>query len=245
MKENIVIFTDGSSRGNPGPGGWGAVIVTVTGKVVELSGREDMTTNNRMELSAAKEALEYIESRKVEGDIELYTDSAYLLGGVLGWMYGWEKNGWKTRTGEQVLNQDLWKDIGAVVFRLKQFKNIEWKKVAGHSGLLGNERADMLATKAADKEQQVLFNGALSSYEKLIGGSLFDGSSDEKIFLKKTKGAQAYSYVSMINNMIETHATWSECQARVKGKSGARFKKVLSKEEQDMLIEHWTQEHLS
>ena len=92
----ITIYTDGSSRGNPGPGGFGAsLLIGNKGdqKVVELGGREEHTTNNRMELSAIREALLYIEERKLEGDIELYTDSSYAMNGLLGWMYGWEKNG--------------------------------------------------------------------------------------------------------------------------------------------------------
>ena len=110
MKENtIIVFTDGSSRGNPGPGGWGAVVIEASGKVVELGGREDMTTNNRMEIAAALGALAHIHTRGIAGDIEINTDSAYLLQGITMWVYGWEKNGWKTKTGDDVLNQDLWK----------------------------------------------------------------------------------------------------------------------------------------
>src|SRR5205085_9649727 len=136
--------------GNAGAGGWGAIVIDRKGKVTELGGREDHTTNNRMEMSAAREALAFVESHNLVGRVEIHADSAYLLQGVTGWMYGWEKNGWKTKTGEPVLNQDLWKDIGGLVFRHKQKREIEWKKVSGHSGLPGNERADGLATAAAD-----------------------------------------------------------------------------------------------
>ncbi len=244
MHETITVFTDGASRGNPGPGGWGAIVIDASDKVTELGGREEKTTNNRMELAAAKESLVFIESRKIEGNIEIHTDSAYLLQGVTGWMYGWEKNGWKTKTGEDVLNQDLWKEIGALVFRLKQKREINWKKVEGHAGLFGNERADEIATAAADQKQQLLFVGKLSEYEKLIGGSVFDTTS--AVVAKKSKSTNskpAYSYVSMIKGLIEVHKTWAECEARVKGKP-AQFKKVFSQEEESALIHEWTTANL-
>ncbi len=243
----ISVFTDGASRGNPGPGGWGAVVVSAEGKVFELAGREDHTTNNRMEIAAAASALAFIEDRKLAGDIEINTDSAYLLQGVTGWMYGWEKNGWKTKTGDDVLNQDLWKELGGLVFRMKLKRNLDWKKVSGHSGHRGNERADELATGAADGANAPLFIGSLSAYEKLIGGSVFDGTSVEKIEKKKRSADKgpAYSYVSMVGGLIETHRTWPECEARVKGKTAARFKKAFSRDEETALIEEWTRDMLS
>jgi ribonuclease HI len=244
-KGTITVFTDGSSRGNPGPGGWGALVIfpTIDGsKVTELGGREEHTTNNRMELMAAQQALSFIETRKIEGRIEMHTDSAYLLQGVVGWMYGWEKNGWKTKTGEDVLNQDIWKEIAALVFRLKLKHEIDWVKVSGHSGLRGNERVDEICTNAADKAQQILFVGALEAYEKFIGGSVFE-LVDDGIKAKKKKSSSktgpAYSYVSMIGGLIQTHKTWVECEARVKGKKGAKYQKVFSKEEENNLIEEW------
>ena len=246
MKENtITIFTDGSSRGNPGPGGWGAVVIDASGKVYELGGREDHTTNNRMEIAAALGALTHIESRKLAGDIEVNTDSAYLLQGITGWVFGWEKNGWKTKTGDDVLNQDLWRKLGALVTRLKMKHALMWKKVGGHIGLIGNERADLIATNCADKTQQLLYVGPLNQYEQLIGGSVFSGTSDEKIVQKKAKKkssstAPAYSYVSLLDGKIETHKTWAECERRVKGKKATKFKKVFSKQEEDSLKHEWS-----
>ena len=237
--QKIIVFTDGSSRGNPGPGGWGAVVVDMTGKVVELGGREDHTTNNRMELMAAKEALTYIESKKLTGSIAIHTDSAYLLNGVTGWIHGWEKNGWKTKTGDDVLNQDIWKELGMQTFRLKN--RIEWVKVSGHSGHRGNDRVDAIATAAADKTLQVLFRGDISQYEKLIEGSLFDETGTGKAPSKskpRNKGV-AYSYVSSLDGKVQVHKTWAECEARVKGKSGVRYKKVFSKDEEASLVAEW------
>ncbi len=241
MQKTITVFTDGASRGNPGPGGWGAIVISAEGKVWELGGREDHTTNNRMELAAARAALAFVEERKLEGAIAIHTDSAYLLQGVTGWMYGWEKNGWKTKTGEDVLNQDIWREIGALVFRMKMKREIEWVKVSGHAGHNGNERADLIATSMADEKPYLFFIGNISDYETLLGGSVFDGSSEEK--QKKKKRAKstspAYAYVSLVGGRVETHKTWAECEKRVKGKN-AKFKKVYSPEEEAALIKEWT-----
>lgn len=245
MKENtITVFTDGSSRGNPGPGGWGAVVIDANGKVVELGGREDHTTNNRMEIAAALGALSHIETRTVPGDIEINTDSAYLIQGITMWVFGWEKNGWKTKTGDDVLNQDLWKELYALAYRLKNKRSVTWNKVGGHIGLLGNERADLIATQAADKAQQLLYVGPLAPYEELIGGSVFSGTAAEKVAAKKKKSSTntgpAYSYVSFVNDKIYISKTWAECERRVKGKKGARFKKAFSKDEEASLIREWS-----
>jgi ribonuclease HI len=136
---STVIFTDGSSRGNPGPGGWGALLIENTEKgarVSELGGREEHTTNNRMELMAALKALQFAEERKFTAPLELRTDSSYLLNGITMWVYGWEKNGWKTKEGEPVLNQDIWQELVAVSFRLKKLADLQWVKVARHDEIV-------------------------------------------------------------------------------------------------------------
>ena len=240
--DTIVIFTDGASRGNPGAGGWGAVLVdNHGGKVYELGGREDNTTNNRMEMMAAREALSFIETRKLEGDIEIHTDSAYLLNGITGWVFGWEKNGWKTKTGEAVLNQDLWKELGALTFRLKLKHSINWEKVSGHSGLRGNERVDEIATKTADGEQVLLFTGGVFEYVKFMGGGMFDVSAEKATKKSGLSGSnkKAFSYVSMVGGEIFVDKDWATCEKRVKGKSGVRFKKAVSQDDEDSLIKEW------
>ncbi len=242
--DGIIVFTDGASRGNPGPGGWGAIVVSKEGKVTELGGREDHTTNNRMELTAVLSALTFIEDRKLEGVVHVHTDSAYVLQGITGWVYGWEKNGWKTKDGSDVLNQDIWKELGAIAFRMKAKRVIEWIKVSGHVGHRGNERADAIATSAADKGEQILFTGSISDYEALIGGSLFDfeQGSDAKKKTKSNKSKIAYSYVSVIGGEVLTHKTWPECESRVKGKRGARYQKVFSAEEERELVAEWSKD---
>lgn len=137
MTEPVEVWTDGACSGNPGPGGWGAIL-TYKGKERELSGGEALTTNNRMELMAAIAALETL-TRPCT--VALHTDSQYLRQGITGWIHGWKKNGWKTADRKPVKNEELWKRLDAALGR----HQIEWKWVKGHAGDEMNERADALA----------------------------------------------------------------------------------------------------
>lgn len=240
--EKVIVFTDGSSRGNPGNGGYGAVIVMEKkGKIVERGGRENITTNNRMEMSAAYDVLTYLKDEECE--IEIHTDSSYLINGITKWIYGWEKNNWKTSTGGDVENQDLWKLLVQVVRRIKG--TITWKKVKGHAGIPGNERADEIATDYADGKKVALFTGALSLYEQMINKNILSLSVDKKIKKSaKTTTKTAYSYVSMVDGVVHTHKEWSECEKMVKGKKGALYKKVFTKDEEENLIQEWTLKNL-
>jgi len=153
MQHSILeIYTDGSSLGNPGPGGWGVVVVS-EGKIVkELGGGEKDTTNNRMELTGAIKALKYLDFRKSDFDkCEIFADSNYVLNGVTSWIHGWEKNGWKTANKKPVLNQDLWKELVELDRKLKG--QITWNKVKGHSGHEHNDKADEIATTWAGKSK--------------------------------------------------------------------------------------------
>ena len=143
MSNSISIFTDGACRGNPGPGGWG-VLILLEGEEITLYGGEDSTTNNQMEMMAAIKALEYFREKK---SIELVTDSNYLKDGVEKWIHGWKKNGWKTSAKKPVKNQELWMKIDA----LNHFHEVQWKWVKGHSGHRENEIADLLANKGIDE----------------------------------------------------------------------------------------------
>lgn len=143
MASEVVIYTDGACRGNPGPGGWGAVLAYGR-KKKELSGSERETTNNRMELLAAIQALESL-TRACK--VSLYTDSQYLRKGILEWMDNWKKRGWKTAARKPVKNQDLWIRLDRAITR----HDIEWHWVKGHSGIAGNEHADTLANTAIDQ----------------------------------------------------------------------------------------------
>ena len=143
MSNSISIFTDGACRGNPGPGGWGVLIV-FEGEEITLYGGKNNTTNNQMEMMAAIKALEYFQEKK---SIELVTDSSYLKDGIEKWIHGWKKNGWKTSAKKQVKNQELWMKIDV----LNNFHEVKWKWVKGHSGHRENEIADLLANKGIDE----------------------------------------------------------------------------------------------
>lgn len=139
----ITIYTDGACRGNPGPGGWGALLIAGRHRK-ELKGSEAETTNNRMELLAAIRALEAI--RKT-GEVDLHTDSQYLRRGVTEWMSGWKRNGWKTAARKPVKNRDLWELLDLQISR----HLVRWHWVKAHAGIPGNERADQLANEAIDE----------------------------------------------------------------------------------------------
>ena len=139
----MIIYTDGACRGNPGPGGWGAVLAYGS-KKKELFGSERETTNNRMELLAAIEALESL-NRSCK--VSIYTDSQYVRKGILEWMDNWKKRGWKTAARKPVKNQDLWISLDKALMR----HNVDWHWVKGHSGIAGNEHADSLANQAIDQ----------------------------------------------------------------------------------------------
>lgn len=144
MSENIVvIYTDGACSGNPGPGGWGALL-QYKGKAKELCGGEAETTNNRMELTAAIEA---INSLKHRSTVELHTDSTYVKDGITKWMIGWKKNGWKTAARKPVKNKDLWLALDEAILN----HQVSWKWVKGHAGDPGNEKADQLANEGMKK----------------------------------------------------------------------------------------------
>jgi len=139
MSQNVIIHTDGACSGNPGPGGWGAVL-QYGGNVKELKGGAALTTNNQMELTAAIEALNAL---KRPCKVELYTDSQYVKNGIGGWLFGWKKNGWKTAAKKPVKNVELWQALDEAVKR----HDISWHWVKGHAGDELNERADRLANE--------------------------------------------------------------------------------------------------
>jgi ribonuclease HI len=140
-RPKVVVYTDGACKGNPGPGGWGAWLLS-GGREKELSGGEALTTNQRMELTAAIAALSALTK---PCSVMLYTDSKYVMDGITGWINGWKRNGWKTAAKQPVKNADLWQALDAAVAR----HEIEWRWVKGHSGDPGNERADALANTGA------------------------------------------------------------------------------------------------
>ena len=142
MNKTVDIYTDGACSGNPGPGGWG-VLIQLDDKNIELSGGDNETTNNRMELMAAIIALEEINK---DYKINLYTDSNYVKDGITSWISNWKKNSWKTANKKDVKNKDLWIRLDAAI----KGKDISWIWVKGHAGNAGNEQADYLARSALE-----------------------------------------------------------------------------------------------
>ncbi len=134
---HVIVYSDGACSGNPGPGGWGAVMISGAHRR-ELQGGEKLTTNNRMELLGAISALEALKRRSV---VELWTDSAYVKNGITGWIHGWKKNGWRTADKKPVKNAELWQRLDA----LRAKHDVNWHWLKGHAGHPENERADELA----------------------------------------------------------------------------------------------------
>tara|TARA_B100001250_G_scaffold385893_1_gene381988 strand:- start:92 stop:529 length:438 start_codon:yes stop_codon:yes gene_type:complete len=143
MIEKVQIFTDGACKGNPGPGGWGAIL-RFNENEKELNGYHAKTTNNIMELTAVIESLKFINKPFY---IEITTDSKYVKNGITTWIHNWKKNGWKTASKKPVKNKELWIELDSLI----QEHHIDWKWVKGHSGHIENERADQLANEAIEK----------------------------------------------------------------------------------------------
>jgi ribonuclease HI len=142
----IVIYTDGACKGNPGPGGWGALLRAADGAEKELCGGELDTTNNRMEMMAVIEALSAL---KRPCHVILFVDSQYVLKGMTEWLHGWKAKGWRTAAKQPVKNVDLWQRLDALVHQSEH--RIEWQWVKGHAGDPGNERADALANRGVEQ----------------------------------------------------------------------------------------------
>ncbi len=230
MDKHTIIFSDGSSRGNPGPGGWGAIIKLSDGQVKEIGASEKHTTNNRMELSGAIYTLKTLKENNDE--IILNTDSSYVINGITKWVYGWQKNNWKTAKKEEVVNRDLWEEL----IKVSRGKKITWNYVGGHIGVPGNDRCDVIATSFADVELPELYNGHISDYTHDLTDT--KGNKIKKASKSNSKIA-AYSYLSKVGGLIKIHKTWAECEKRVKGVKNTKFKKAISQEHEKEIIKEW------
>jgi ribonuclease HI len=233
--DEILIFCDGASKGNPGPGGWGAIVAR-GGHIAELGGREMRTTNNRMELTAALRALE-LAAPQANGPVVVHTDSSYVINGITKWVRGWQTNGWMTKEKKDVLNKDLWEPLARAVETCAH--GVAWQHVGGHVGVKGNERVDRIASDFADGKQVKLYRGPRQEYGIDITDLSFDaGLKEAKASSSSRSRTKAYSYVSKVDGVIEVHKTWAECEARVKGRS-ARYKKAASPEEEARIIDEF------
>lgn len=234
-------FTDGAAKGNPGPGGWGAIAVSLDGHVAELGGGSAHTTNNRMELSGAIGALEHFARRP--GKVAIYTDSTYVIQGITKWVWGWRKRGWKTADGGDVLNRELWERLSLLV-SARGATEIEWHWVRGHVGTPGNERVDEIAVAFALQQPAGLYDGPLEAYGLDVLQLPDDTSLPGKPSRSAGTGAPrakvgAFSYLSVVDGVAIRHTTWSDCERRVKGRSGARFKKSASAADEAAILRGW------
>jgi ribonuclease HI len=234
----IVVFADGAAKGNPGPGGWGAVIVTPQGHVTELGGGVAHTTNNQMELTAVIEALKRL--RAVTGPVAVHTDSTYVIRGITQWIHGWRKRGWKTAEGTPVLNREYWEALSALVTARGRAGHIAWHYVRGHTGVPGNERVDEIASEFATTGRVDLYDGPLIRYPIAI----LDVPEDTTLPERKPGGSSGkkqppHSYLSVVDGKPMRHATWPDCERRVKGRSGARFKKAASAADEAAILRAW------
>ncbi|MPZ24342.1 MAG: ribonuclease HI [Dehalococcoidia bacterium] len=208
-----VAYTDGSSLGNPGRGGWGVHIEFSDGRILELGGGEAMVTNNQMELRAAIEALR---ATRDEAAVLIYTDSTYVRKGITEWVANWKRSGWKTRQRDDVKNIALWQELDEL-----QRPGVTWEYVQAHVGIAGNERADAIALWFA---QGV---GMLGS---------------ERITPSRPRSTPTTSntrYLSLVDGILERHRAWTECERRVRNVRGARYKKVNSREEELEVVRRW------
>lgn len=238
-EQRTVVFCDGASKGNPGPGGWGVVVATADGRVTELGGSAAHTTNNKMELTAAIEALAHV--RAIEGPLAIYTDSTYVIKGISEWIWAWRRRGWKTMDGGDVQNRDLWQKLDALV-SARPKGSIAWHYVRGHVGTPGNERVDEIADGLARGTQVRLYDGPLTGYALAI----FDVPDDTSVPKRSggpargaSRKAAAHAYLSLVDGKPMRHATWAECERRVKGRSGALFKKAASAEDESAILRGW------
>jgi ribonuclease HI len=195
-------YTDGACSGNPGPGGWGTVVYFTDGSVYEMGGAETPTTNNRMELLAAIQALKVLKASGQAEPVILYTDSEYVKNGITKWVKGWKKKGWKTVQGKAVLNQDLWETLDELNCSL-----VDWQFVRGHSGNEGNERCDAIARafalgKPLALEQAIALDTAQSilSATNLPVTGVSDSNPAPELAYETIQSSASISDIAMIDS---------------------------------------------
>lgn len=240
---SILIFTDGACSGNPGPGGWGCIVALPDGTVREMGGHVPQTTNNRMEMAAALRALISLDG-SISSDINLYTDSTYVIKGINEWVYGWMRRGWKTAEGKEVANQDLWRELVREVARFKHV-SLNWKYVRGHDGNPGNERCDQIAVAFSLKKKEPLYVGDRAGYFVDLNQLPDQAPLPE---MKKQSGSGkpqgggssngTTTYLSYLGGVVTRHATWAGCEKVVKGRP-AKFKKAKSPQEEREILVSW------
>lgn len=234
LKSSHIVFTDGACKGNPGPGGWGVVILTHGASILEIGGSYPQTTNNEMELCAVVRALEEISH--APGKVYLYTDSQYVTKGVQQWLPGWVRSGWIKKDGEKVNHQALWLQILNLLKERKE--EVHFIHVMGHVGIQGNERADVIASDFGKGIAPSLFKGSYREYGEDLLSGLGDskGQTPKK---KKKKSGEAYAYLSLVGGVLKKHSNWKECENRIRGQARAKYKRVDSPQELEQVLKDW------
>jgi ribonuclease HI len=249
---HFIIYTDGACSGNPGHGGWGSIIC-IDEEVTELGEYASSTTNNRMEITAALKALEYVldvitRKKRFVFSIQLYTDSVYVIKGITQWIHGWKKKGWKNSSGENVINRDLWQKLDEVVQALHAKANCQilWSYVRGHSGVAGNERCDEIAVAFTKNTYIHLYHGDRKTYMfDIMKTPLTESLPDHQWQKNKENNdsshhkIKSYWYIVLKNGVISRYKTWSECEGVVKGASNVKYKKVSSSDEEQTVLKSW------
>jgi ribonuclease HI len=192
-----------------------------------------------MELTGPIEALRYLQG--TPGPVALHTDSTYVIRGIKEWIWAWRRRGWKTAEGNDVLNRELWERLSHLV-QERGAKGITWHYVRGHIGIPGNERVDEIANAYALNDNPGLYEGPLRAYP----WNVLEIPDDTSVPQRSSNGpkggakkAAPYSYLSVVDGVPQRHATWAECERRVKGRSGARFKKAVSAEDEAAILRGW------
>lgn len=237
--QHLTIFTDGSSLGNPGPGGYGAVLVfPALEEVIELGGAKPNTTNNEMELTAVVAALSYASHNTAPTTI--YTDSSYVVNGITKWINGWEKNGWMTKDNKPVMHQALWQQLAGLVSERERQAPLNWIVVPGHMGVPGNERVDEIATAYAKGGDPTLFRGKIAQYpvQNILEVTIDQEALAARKEQRAHSNAKAYSYLSLVDGVAMRHEDWTSTKARVDGKK-AKFRKALSPEHEQEILNEW------
>ena len=223
-----VAYTDGACLGNPGPGGWGVRILYPDGTVEEYGGAASTaTTNNQMELQAAIEALSIMRHDQA---VTVATDSRYVIDGVTKWIHGWRRRNWLTTSNTPVKNRPLWVRLDELNHR-----GVQWRHVRGHSGEPNNERVDDIARGFAQGLRPVLFKGEICSdadpVRAYLPASSVPAASSGRQRALQGRGFAKPRYVSIVHGSVALDHDWATCSARVRGVSGALFKKVRNAEE--------------
>ena len=237
MTTPIEIYTDGACRGNPGPGGWAALLYYSSShdpEVEELGSGVPYTTNNQMELQAAIAALRHLGSPPSGTPLIVWTDSTYLIQGVTKWSARWILNSWRTQQNTLVINAERWQELLALCRGLC----LEWRHVRAHRGHPENTRVDALAVEFALGRSPALYRGSRSQYPLHAAASSLPPSVPKQSAFRGSPGKSGH-YISLINGVLARHAGWEDCRARVHGVPRARFQKIQDPAQEAQVLARW------